>query len=181
MLVGEICQHLRSSLDYIAWALSSETYRRSDDTAIAFPICLTKPSTKDEIRSYERKVKGITSPAALKLIAQLQPYDAVNPSSDPLALVHEVNRIDKHRALLLVTAPFQTQITLPTTIFTQRAIGFYEAEHDFTAPGTNEQMKVEFSQYVAIAEIAEWKNQAIIPLLSQLSDAIRKNIALFGE
>jgi hypothetical protein len=181
VLIGEICQHLRSSLDYVVWALSSEDYRRSNENAIAFPVCLAEPTTKDEVRSYERKIKGIQLPDALRLIRQLQPYNAANPPCDPLAIIHEFNRIDKHRALLLVTAPFQARITLPLPIFTQKAISFYEAEIDIAALGTNEQTKVDFSQYIAVAEIGEWKKQAIIPLLTQLLDAIRKIVRLFGS
>jgi hypothetical protein len=181
VLIGEICQHLRSSLDYIVWDLSSEDYRRSNENAIAFPICLTKPSTKDEIRSYERKIKGIQSPDALKLIEQLQPYNAADPAREPLAIIHALNRIDKHRALVLVTAPFQARITLPQPNWRQTPIGIWEAEHDVSALGTNDQVKLEFSQYVAVAEIGEWKNEAIIPLLTHLLNAVRKDVGLFDS
>jgi hypothetical protein len=179
VLIGEICQHLRSTLDYIVWDLSSEGYRRSKEGAIAFPVFLTKPTEK-EVGSYERKIKGIQSPVALKLIEQLQPYNTANPARDPLFLIHELNRIDKHRALILVTAPFQARITLPDPIWTQKAIGSFEVEYDVSTLGTNDQVKVEFSQYVAVAEIGEWKNEAIIPLLTQLLDAIRKIAGMFS-
>ena len=116
---------------------------------------------------------------ALNLIEQLQPYNAANPTRDPLALIHDINRIDKHRALILVTAPFRTCITLPQPIFTQKAIGVYECEYDVSALGTNDQVKLEFSQYVAFAEIGEWKNEAIVPLLTELLNAIRKIVGLF--
>ena len=181
VLIGEICQHFRSTLDYILWALSSQEYRRSHENAIAFPVCVTKPFTKDEVRAYKRKIKGIQSPDAISFIQRLQPYNGTNPASDPLSIIHELNRIDKHRALLLVTAHFQARITLPPPIFTQKAIGFYEAEFDVAALGTNEQMKVEFSQYIALAEIGEWKNQAVIPLLTQLADAVRNIVLEFSK
>ena len=48
-VLGEIIHHLRSSLDHIAWLLSSEKYRREHETAIAFPICTDEPIEKKEL------------------------------------------------------------------------------------------------------------------------------------
>jgi len=180
VLIGEICQHLRSSLDYLVWALSAEDYRRSSESSIAFPICVTKPRTKEEVRNYARKIKGIQSLDALKLVEQLQPYNASIPEADPLAIIHELNRIDKHRALLLVTAFFHAQITLPQPLWTEKALGVWEAEYDVSRLGISNQTQIQFSQYIAVDEIGGLKNEAIISLLTQLLDEIRRVVGLFG-
>jgi hypothetical protein len=58
VIAGEIAHHLRSCLDYIAWVLSTEGYRRDHERSISFPIATEKPRTKDELAGYGRKIKG---------------------------------------------------------------------------------------------------------------------------
>jgi hypothetical protein len=103
VLTGEIVHHLRSCLDHIVWQFSSPAARRDHENMLEFPI-YRKPLTKNEQFRYDGKVQGINKPRVLALIKQLQPYqrgsDAIN---DPLCIIHDMDRFDKHRELLIVT------------------------------------------------------------------------------
>jgi len=104
VLAGEIVHHLRSCLDHIIWELSDDTYRTSPNFKyIEFPILEVRPAPKDEFTRYERKIKGVGNPDALTLIAQLQPYNRVNPILDPLLVIHNMDIADKHRELVIIS------------------------------------------------------------------------------
>src|SRR5437016_757021 len=59
VLAGEIIHHLRSCLDHIVWILSEPRYRRDNLKHIQFPIYDVRPSEKEEIKRFERTIKGI--------------------------------------------------------------------------------------------------------------------------
>src|SRR5271157_1593673 len=86
VIAGEVIHHLRSSLEHIAWMLSSVRYRERYPTRIGFPIFAVDPiaaraaGDKNKIASYNRQVKGILDKGALDLIEGLQPYKATNPA-----------------------------------------------------------------------------------------------------
>jgi hypothetical protein len=101
VLAGEILHHLRSVLDHVVWQFSGEWYRVAKPTQIEFPIFKVKPTQKAGRTGYERQVKGISDPAALILIEYLQPYNSTNPIDHLLFILHDLNRNDKHRDVLL--------------------------------------------------------------------------------
>jgi hypothetical protein len=111
VLSGEIIHQLRSCLDHIAWQLSPQQRRESAPTAIEFPIFISKPADKDTIKGYERKVKGI-SDCGLRLIESLQPYHRdpscalTGPANHALWIIHDLDRIDKHRELIITLGAF---------------------------------------------------------------------------
>ena len=74
VMAGEITHHLRSVFDHLIWMLSSDTYRRSNERAITFPVCTEKPASKDKISRYRRKIKGVDSSAARDLIERCLLY-----------------------------------------------------------------------------------------------------------
>jgi len=113
VLSGEIVHHLRSCLDHIIWELSDEPTRSSKDGIyLEFPILDTRPTPETEGSRYSRKVKGVTSVAALKIIGELQPYNRIPADSDPLWIIHKMDIADKHRELVItqpsghIEAPF---------------------------------------------------------------------------
>jgi hypothetical protein len=113
VLVGEVVHHMRAAFDHLAWQLSPAALRSSNPTQIAFPVSPVDPSTdKDELRRYKRQVEGISSASALARIETLQPYKAPNPSAHPLWLIHNLDRIDKHRELVLVAAAVTTNLKI---------------------------------------------------------------------
>lgn len=180
MLAGEIAHQLRSCLDHIAWLLSSTEYREGKSAnAIAFPICLSEPLEEDEIRSYRRKVKGILSSNALALIKALQPYSASNPVDDPLAIVHELNRIDKHRTLVLVVGRWDVTAQIP--LGRSWMIGGFQINQESFAATEADKLKVQFTQLIVFDQFGERKRQPVIPSLTQLANAIRDVVRQFSE
>lgn len=96
VLVGEIIHHFRSSLDYCITQLSTNPSRLDK---LAFPICDTK--TKFDLAVKQGKLNGV-SEEHLKIIERNQPFQAPDPKTVLLYWINELNRIDKHRLLLIV-------------------------------------------------------------------------------
>lgn len=157
VLAGEIVHHLRSSLDNLAWSLSSESYRNSArGRDIEFPICLDL-SNKEKRRSYDRKVKGITATAAVDLIKQLQPCNAPDPLDDPLAIVHDLDCIDKHHTLLLVVGVWQmTSFQFPQR-FQSYIISGFEVNQP---PPVQDKLKMQFAQNIAFDKFGKRQRSA---------------------
>jgi len=95
IIVGDIAFNLRSALDHLAWQLARLTtqkpYSRTE-----FPIF---DSTDDFKKSGIPKMRNIP-PKAQQVIETLQPYHRGDWADvDHLWLLHEINRIDKHREI----------------------------------------------------------------------------------
>lgn len=91
--VGDALHNLRSSLDHLACQLvlasGAEVKRYT-----CFPIY--NRSTKDHQGFFDKSVKGMR-PDAINDIAAWKPYKGGN---DTLWLLHELDRLDKHREIL---------------------------------------------------------------------------------
>ena len=103
VLSGEIVHHLRSSLDHIVWFFSTPEYRRDHPSAIEFPVLCEVPG-KDELRRYERKIKGIDNPRIRALIEDMQPYKKKRPElrTIPFASSTIWTGSTQHRELVIV-------------------------------------------------------------------------------
>ena len=96
--IGEIAHNLRSALDHLVWREAAELLgsEPTDKQAgeIAFPIWTTR------VRFKKSKVKRYVSPDAWAIIERHQPYTRGQPKrSQALAMLHWINRVDKHRLL----------------------------------------------------------------------------------
>jgi hypothetical protein len=102
VVVGEIVHHLRSALDHLVTQLAVFGPGDGDPGTLEFPICLTAEHFK---RSVKRgKIKGIP-PLAAQTIEACQPYRTSSPpENSELFVLHDLDRIDKHRLLLVVVA-----------------------------------------------------------------------------
>lgn len=178
VIAGEIIHHLRSTLEHIAWALSSDSYRNSSPRAIGFPIFTEKPS-KNKISTYSGQVKGILSAGALSLIEELQPYNAANPADDPLSIINELDREDKHHTLLLVGASWHMGLTIPLRLFTWTVIRD-DIDPKIFEPRATDNLKLEFSFYVVFAQFGQRKDQPVIPALTELADKIGAIVERFA-
>jgi hypothetical protein len=180
MLAGEIVHHWRSSLDHIAWGLSSESYRRSDETKIAFPILVKPPNKKAQAR-YDGNVKGIASTAALRLIEDLQPYKRAKPADEPLAIIHELDRVDKHHTLVLVVPSFDARLIIPRTLLRSSIISAFEAYENAPSVEPADKGQFQISRQIAFAKFGEGENQAVVPSLTYLSHEVRNIVRRFSE
>jgi hypothetical protein len=99
LLAGDVFQHLRTVLDYVACGLVIAN-GEEPTTQTCFPIFKKAPVSSDDKASFARKVKGMRK-EAIDLIELIKPYKGGNPYLWP---VHELNRREKHRLLFTVGA-----------------------------------------------------------------------------
>ncbi len=102
--IGEFSYQVRSAMDHIIYALaefpaslSPRDLDRAERTT-SFPISLVRNDSF--IDSQIQYVRASIRPAVRKVVDAVQPYQRGNRDqarTDPLALLDEVNRIDKHR------------------------------------------------------------------------------------
>lgn len=187
VLSGEIIHHLRSCLDHVAWHFSSAQRRTESENAIEFPVFREVPAKKDELSRYERKVKGITNPLVLDLIKKMQPYNrGRDPEDDPLCIVHDLDRFDKHRELNLISSCAQVTIYPHSELGARLAFAKHSQGETLTVSELALMSKalnhdVEVSPQVAFAQFGKRKDQFVIPGLTQLHKAIFQRIDLFAD
>ena len=123
VLIGEVLYNLRSALDHLVTQLARIGPGGGKDNVLEFPICRTSESFK---RSCERgKIHGV-SPDAAKVIENLQPYRASSPvETSTLLILHDLNRADKHRLLVVVV----------TAVVMADALVFTKSNTDFNVIG----------------------------------------------
>jgi hypothetical protein len=100
LLIGDCVHNLRASLDHLALALAqAHTHRLTHEQieSSEFPI-FRYQIPADQVR---RKI-GCVAPPAQAAIQVLQPYHRGDDyPTDPLWLIHDLDRVDKHRRLTL--------------------------------------------------------------------------------
>lgn len=187
VLCGEIVHHLRSCLDHVVWHFSSTRYRLEFENAIEFPVLRAEPLPKDKPRQYDRKIKGVSNPSVLSLIGDMQPYKRVSGvEDDPILIVHDMDRFDKHRELAIVASCAGVAIPPGTSMEAVRAIvkssqgeAVTEAERRLAGRTINQNAKV--APQIAFPKFGKRKNQFVIPSLFQLSQAIFDRVDLFAS
>jgi hypothetical protein len=99
-IVGDVFHNLRSALDSVVYDLSAPsipTLTKRERRSIGFPIALDKGK-------YDPSPARFASEAAQTQIERAQPYHGEIPADEPLGIIHELNRVDKHRHVLVVPA-----------------------------------------------------------------------------
>lgn len=98
-LIGDILFNLRSSLDHLVYALAVLNGATDEQKeASEFPVFSDRVKFAD---LAPKKIGGLT-PEAWTAIERAQPYYAPDPDRHPIRLLHDLNRIDKHRLLHIV-------------------------------------------------------------------------------
>lgn len=107
--LGDAVHNLRSSLDHLVCQLAIAARNPAACDKTQFPIFAT--DTPDNRRRIQRWIRH-TSTAAQAEIVALQPFNrqSVDPSSDLLWLLSELDNIDKHRLLLVARAHFRDML-----------------------------------------------------------------------
>jgi hypothetical protein len=111
-VLGDALHNLRSSLDHLVYQLSLLTTKNPKGTE--FPIYITKASNSRDCfeQKGREKIRHVPKEAQ-ELIEAAQPYNARHPdqpSHHYLWLLHELNRLDKHRFVLETYAMTGTAI-----------------------------------------------------------------------
>jgi hypothetical protein len=187
VLSGEIIHQMRSCLDHIAWHFSSPEYRIKGENAIEFPVFRKEPITKDEIGRYGRKVKGIADPKVISLIRAMQPYNRrSDPETDPVCIVHDMDRFDKHRELAIVVSC--AAVIIPANAGREVALTMIKYSEGKTLNDAElalvrqvlKQNAIVAPQ-IAFAKFGERKNQFVVPGLLQLHEAIFERVDMFAN
>jgi len=98
LIVGDIVQNLRSSLDYLVRELVLAANNQPTDKEM-FPICDSPKGFKDAVRRGQ--LAGVPGDAEA-IIKSLQPYrDGQAGKANKLAILNELSNINKHRRVLL--------------------------------------------------------------------------------
>lgn len=193
ILAGEVIHHLRSCFDHLAWQLSSTEFRATKASSkVEFPIFNDEPDwctrntktgmlTRNEMCGYCRKVQGITSPTALTRIGGLQPYVRPDPLDDFLWIIHDMDRIDKHRELVMTVMIPGASIsgnTIMQAVLKQQA---GRPSQIIPLIGTAQMnVNVKISLKIAFSEFGKRKEQPVTPSLFQLLNFTRNTIESFA-
>lgn len=171
VLAGEIAHHLRSCLDHLVWGLSSEGERATHPDRIEFPIFDKRPASKDELARYNRKIKGLTE-GAKQFIESFQPYLGPSPREDPLFLIHEMDRFDKHRELVVIYTGFRREMGgTAKRLFWQ--YNQMKTESAWKALEAAFETDSQVTPQIAFEKIGDRENQAVVPCLAQLLGCVR--------
>lgn len=107
VLIGESLYHARSALEHLVWAMVKANHKKPGHHN-TFPLW-SFGSSKTFMAATNRVGTRKQAPGALRgvpqkartLIESLQPYNAPDPSSHFLAILHRMARDDRHHALHL--------------------------------------------------------------------------------
>ncbi len=165
ILIGEVSHQLRSSLDHLLWQLVIANNVQPDRWN-EFPIY-------DDPIKYEsgsvRKVQGLSGEAKA-FIKGYQPYKCRwgSPHEDPLWIVHETDRIDKHRLLVSTVANASYTSRFLDKLFFESKTSF---EYLIQPP---HEVDVDHYPVLSIALNDVVDGQPVVPLLSNCTDWIKR-------
>jgi hypothetical protein len=115
----------------------------------------------------------------------MQPYKrGSDAESDPVCIVHDMDRFDKHRELAIISSCASVNIPLSAGIEVAAAMAKYgqgkavnDAELALIHKALNQNPIV--LPQIAFMQVGKWKEQPVVPTLSQLHEAIFERIDLF--
>lgn len=177
LIVGDIAHNLRTALDHLACELARSV--GVADPKGYFPICESLDVYK---RDSAGKTKGIP-PEAKDLIDRIGPYGGHN---DFLWGLHELDRIDKHRLVLTITA--KTGGWSATLDGTNRAYNFAFSSELKSGTiigevgGNHESDKrMDVTPDIAFGEPEVLAGEALFPTLPVTANLVEEIIARFGS
>jgi hypothetical protein len=207
LLVGDVVQYLRSALDHVVYFLAERhagPLTPDAEEALMFPIVGNenrKGERADGAQIFQRalergRLDGVPDPARA-FIKSEQPYHWGDPSSgDPwdayryhwLWLIHDLNRIDKHRRLAITTAwlglPYATTPAgvTPRITFSHAEGPVQDGDVLVTYSGADKGVDAHFSRSVAIDEGTARESDALTCLdnLRQRVEWIVANLARYA-
>jgi hypothetical protein len=98
-MIGDAIHNLRVSLDHLAWQLVTATGSNPGKNT-SFPIHTTAPTPDRCGRTRPQISPDIPLPVR-EILDEVQPYKLAKPAHHDLAVLHELDIIDKHRELLI--------------------------------------------------------------------------------
>ena len=194
VLVGEIIHNLRSAIDHLLWQLVVANGQEPGERH-QFPVYDDKSKYKAAVK--RKRITGISA-AAEALVQGLQPYHAVDPTHDPLWLLHNLHIRDKHCLLpFVICCPTVTRVTMTsdqgrydqiggTSAFRGTHGGWMTEETpigsvEFSTPVTNVGLEGEFKIEIAFANAWGLEYRPIVQGLRELSDAVVRIVNMFSD
>jgi len=189
VLAGEIVHHFRSCLDHIIWHFSIPNLTPKMENVIEFPIFeidpYAIPTNKDRIKSFERKIQGITNTNVLGLIKDMQPYAIGADMADHgLLIIHNMDRFDKHRELVIVDSsvninfpPNMLDYLVKANLYTQGELP--ESEHLALSRAIQKDSKATPS--VGFRNFGKWSTYPVIKGLAELGQAVDNAVTAFAS
>lgn len=179
LLVGEVLQDLRSSLDHLVGQLEQANGLRRD-SGFEYPIFWDRARF---VKKVSTKILGVSA-AAVAVIERSQPYHRPAPAykDHPLWILHDLNNADKHRVLIPTTsaltvdnlniniAPGEVRETIVSIPAHHRAAPHRGPVPNNPAEGERWTLNATFTQFGQVA------NHPIIPGLEQLHDVVKQII-----
>lgn len=187
VLTGEIVHHFRSCLDHVVWHFSTPQYRLEAESAIEFPVYREEPIGKDKVARFERKIKGITKSSVRDLIMDAQPYKrGSSAADDPICIIHDMDRFDKHRELVIVMGCVGMAFPSDTPdgdiqLLLQYGQGKSLSGDDLRVAKRTFKKRSKVTPQIAFAKFGDRETQLVVPSLSQLSTAVSDLINLFAS
>src|SRR5665213_910645 len=182
ILVGETIHHLRSCLDHIVWHFSDDESRKRPGS-IEFPVFSLKPANQNEISRYASRVKGINNASVLSLIEEMQPYNSSNTANNALLILHEMDRFDKHRELVIVDSGLmltfprdQVELMRKADLYTQGELP--ESEHLLIAHALQSYTA---TPSISFREFGKFRPYSVIKGMAELWMAIMQVADTFAE
>ncbi|MGO9124559.1 MAG: hypothetical protein ACLP6G_06680 [Terriglobales bacterium] len=176
LLLGDTAHNLRTALDHLACELARSV--GIADPMVYFPIFESR-TTYEAVSS--RKTHGMP-PEAKNLIDRIGPYGG---HDDLLWGLHELDRIDKHRLVLAITAKSHSwsatldqqgrwyDFSFSGELKAGDIIGEIEGQHE-----SDKQMSV--TADIAFGEPEVFKGEALFPGLDLIANHVERIILEFG-
>jgi hypothetical protein len=184
VLAGEVVHHLRSSLDHIVWHFSTEEARRKAQNVIEFPVFEFEPLDEKQLERYERKIQGITNTRVRNLIQELQPYKAGKDiANDPILIVHNMDRFDKHRELVIVRSSVLIQLPATESEIARKFALYTEGKlptSEYASVSRALKQHGTVTPNIAFNQFGDRKSQPVVLGLAQLFDEISIIVEIFA-
>ena len=104
LAIGDCLHNFRCAVDHLAWTLAGSSSR---DSQTLFPIFASSGTYEEYAPRYMERIKD---PDVLATIKELQPFKVSreDPRGDALWMLHELERVDKHRQLVVFSTATTT-------------------------------------------------------------------------
>jgi hypothetical protein len=186
---GEVLYQLRSALDHMACILIQKGGGTLSDQS-QFPIERFRPTKREDIRRYERKIRGM-SPEDAAGVEQYQPYRLGDKRDQHfLVILKTLNNLDKHRGLVLHTVRVRTNVHV-TLGPAGAAQGSEHEGHEptrltLTAGGLSNEVELvkmerHLTPFVAFSALTGRDDIPVLDTLVSVSFNVRQTIMALGK
>ena len=170
-----VLQHLRSALDYIAWAVANRSGVPAKPKSVAFPIYDDTGQTLGDAKE-KRKIEQVGGLDWYAFLVAMKPYEGGN---DLLHALNETNNVEKHRHLVQIgsvagpTGKFEASLDSTMSFNAAMFIGPLEDGMELvTVTDSQADPKVTITAQIALRGIQRFERQPVVMTLNQFTNAV---------